>query len=249
MRIAAVFLLAFAAAFVVYYYTGDGALSKMDWITLDVSDQPEEVTLPDGSKVFLNTGSWMAYPADFKGLKRTVELRGEAFFDIARNKEKAFIVIVGDIASTEVLGTSFHLREDPGKKRVFLNVLSGKVAFYPKGKKKRALELGKDEHAEYHNGQIHQPVSINLNFLSWKTRTLTFDNTLLPKVLQQLGKHYQREFQIMDARLDTLALTSTYKNQEINDVLEEISLVLDITFKETDGKIQVRAVDVQTNEE
>jgi len=128
-------------------------------------------------------------------------------------------------------------------------VLSGKVAFFPKGKKKEALVLGKDEHAEYHNGQIQQQVSFDLNFLSWKTRTLIFDNTPLRQVLVQMGKYYHREFHIMDAELDSLALTGTYKNQQIDDVLEEITLVLDIAFEETDGSIQVRAFDFQKNEE
>jgi ferric-dicitrate binding protein FerR (iron transport regulator) len=247
MRVAAIILLAFASAFMIYYYTGN--LSKMDWITLDAPDQLGEITLPDGSRVSLNTGSRLAYPAEFKGRKRTVKLEGEAFFEVARNEDRAFIVIVADEASTEVLGTSFHLREDPGKKRVFLNVLTGKVAFYPKGKKKKALVLGKDEHAEYHNGHIQQHVSLDLNFLSWKTRTLIFDNSPLPQVLKQLGKHYHKEFHIMDRGLDTLALTGTYKNQKIDNVLEEISLVLDIAFEEADGRIQVRAFSVQTNEE
>ncbi len=249
LRVAALILLVFASTFLIYYYTGNGRLSKMDWITLYASGQGKEITLPDGSKVSLNTGSRLAYPAEFKGLKRTVKLEGEAFFDVARNEEKAFIVIVADEASTEVLGTSFHLKEDPGKRRVFLNVLTGKVAFYPKGKKKQALVLGRNEHAEYHNGHIQQQVSFDLNFLSWKTRTLTFDNTPLPQVLKQLEKHFYKEFNIMDTGLDTLALTGTYKNQEFDDVLEEISLVLDIAFKETDGRIQVRAIDLQTNEE
>jgi transmembrane sensor len=233
----------------IYFYTGNGRFSKLDWITLDATGQPEEITLPDGSKVSINTGSRLSYPVEFKGLKRTVKLEGEAFFEVARNEEDAFIVIVADEATTEVLGTSFHLREDPGKRRILLNVLTGKVAFYPKGKKKEALVLGKDEHAEYHNGRIQQQVSFDLNFLSWKTRTLIFDNVHLPQVLVQLGKHYHKEFHIMDAGLDTLALTGTYKNQKIDDVLEEISLVLDIAFEETAGRIQVRAFDFQKNEE
>ena len=248
MRVAALILLVFASTFLIYYYTGNGRLSKMDWITLYASGQGEEINMPDGSKVSLNTGSKLAYPAEFKGLKRTVKLEGEAFFEVARNEEKAFIVIIADEVSTEVLGTSFHLKEDTGRRRVFLNVLTGKVAFYPKGKKKQALVLGRDEHAEYHNGRIQQQVSFDLNFLSWKTRTLIFDNTPLPQVLKQLGKHFYKEFHIMDTGLDTLALTGTYKNQEIDDVLEEISLVLDIAFEETDGRIQVRAIDLQTNE-
>lgn len=249
MRVAALILLVFASTFLIYYYTGNGRLSKMDWITVYASGQREEITLPDGSKISLNTGSRLDYPAEFKGLKRAVKLEGEAFFDVARNEEKTFIVIVADEASTEVLGTSFHLKEDTVKRRVLLNVLTGKVAFYPKGKKKQALVLGKDEHAEYHNGHIQQQVSFDLNFLSWKTRTLTFDNAPLPQVLKQLGKHYHKEFHIMDTELATLALTGTYKNQKIDNVLQEISLVLDIAFEETNGRIQVWAFDVQTNEE
>jgi len=249
IRMAALILLAFASAFLIYFYTGNGRFSKLDWITLDATGQPEEITLPDGSKVSINTGSRLSYPVEFKGLKRTVKLEGEAVFEVARNEEEAFIVIVADEATTEVLGTSFHLREDPGKRRILLNVLTGKVAFYPKGKKKEALVLGKNDHAEYNNGHIQQQVSFELNFLSWKTRTLIFDNVHLPQVLVQLGKHYHKEFQIMDAGLDTLALTGTYKNQKIDDVLEEISLVLDIAFEETGGRIQVRASDFQKNEE
>lgn len=240
IRWAAFILLAFATAFMIYYYVGNGMFSKMDWMTLNASARPREVTLPDGSQVWLNIGSRLAYPVDFKGLKRKVKLEeGEAFFEIARNEKKAFIVIVANEASVEVLGTSFHLLEDPGKRRVLLNVLTGKVAFYPMGKKKEAQVFGKNEHAEYHNGRIQQQISYDLNFLSWKTRTLTFENVPLPKVLEQLGKHYHKEFHIMDAGLDTLALTGTYKDQEIDDVLEEISLVLEIRFKETGGKIQV----------
>jgi len=144
MRVAALILLVFASAFTLYFYTGNGRFSKLDWITMDASEQQKEIFLPDGSIVSINTGSSLLYPAEFKGLRRIVKLQGEAFFEVARKEEKAFVVIVADEATTEVLGTSFHLREDPGKKRVFLNVLSGKVAFYPKGKKKEAMVLGRD---------------------------------------------------------------------------------------------------------
>ena len=249
VRLAAFFLLAFASAFLIYYYTGNGRFSKMDWISLEASGQQKEVTLPDGSLVSLNTGSSLTYPTVFKGLKRRVKLEGEAFFEVSSNEKKAFLVVVGNEASTEVLGTSFHLKEDSAKRRVILNVLSGKVAFFPKGKKNEALIIGEHEHAEYHDGHVQQQVSLDLNFLSWKTRTLKFDKAPLPQVFEQLGNFYRREFHVVDAELETMALTGTYKNQNIDEVLEEISLVLDISFEETDGGIQVRAFDVQVNEE
>ncbi len=177
VRVAALMLLLFASGFMIYYYTGNGAFSRMEWTSLDAPDQMEEITLPDGSKVTLNAGSSMAYPVEFKGRKRTVKLTGEAFFQVARNENKAFIIHVSDIATVEVLGTSFNLRTDPGKKKVLLNVLTGKVSFFPKGKRAQAIVLSKDERAEYHNGKIHQQVSLDLNFLSWKTHTLAFENT------------------------------------------------------------------------
>jgi ferric-dicitrate binding protein FerR (iron transport regulator) len=67
--------------------------------------------------------------------------------------------------------------------------------------------------------------------------------------MEQLGRHYHKEFIIRDPGVDTMALTGTYKNQDLEDVLEEISLVLDIAFQETDGRIVVTSVEVQINEQ
>ena len=248
-RAAAILLLVMASSFLIYYYTGNGRMSRLDWAAVEARDLPREVTLPDGSMASLNTGSRLEYPLQFKGRRRIVKLQGEAYFEVVRKEEKAFLVLVADQASVEVLGTSFHLREDPGKKRILLNVISGKVAFFPKGKKKDALVLGPDEHAQFSKGAVRQQVSYDLNFLSWKTRTIKFDNTPLPEVINQLARHFKQDFEILDAGIDTLTLTGTYKNQAFEDVLDEISLVLDIIFEESDGRIQVKTFGAHTNEE
>jgi ferric-dicitrate binding protein FerR (iron transport regulator) len=169
-----------------------------------------------------------------------VRLEGEGFFEIARNENSPFLVNAGDEAVVRVLGTSFNLRTDPENKKVFLNVLSGKVAFYPKGKKKEAGIIGRDEHAVCEKGAIVQDLNLDLNFLSWKTNILEFDNTPLPEVVEQLGRHYATEFSLIDAGLDTLALTGTYKQQSMEEVLDEISILLEIDFSEVDGNILVR---------
>jgi ferric-dicitrate binding protein FerR (iron transport regulator) len=249
LRVAALILLALTTGFMIYYYTGQGALSKPDWISLAVSDHTAEVTLPDGSHVTLNAGCRLAYPDRFSGRKRMVKLNGEAFFEVARNEDKPFLVQVSDMATVQVLGTSFNLRSDSGQHRVLLNVLTGKVAIFPKGKRKQAVEVGQDERAEYHNGKITQDVALDLNFLSWKTRNLVFENTPLPRVLVQLGRHYHRQFIIPDPGVDTLALTGTYQDQEMAEVLEEIALVLDIVFTETEGVIQVTTTDAMSDAE
>jgi ferric-dicitrate binding protein FerR (iron transport regulator) len=248
IRVAALILLAFASAFMLYYYTSNGPLSKRDWITVDVGDEPGEVKLPDGSMVSLNLYSNIAYPAGFKGRVRTVKLEGEAFFEVSRD-EKPFVVNVANQASVEVLGTSFNLRADPEKKKVFLSVLTGKVALFPKGKKKHARVVEQNEQAVYQNGSILPAISFDLNFLSWKTRKLVFENTPLPDVVEQLGRHYHKQFLIREQGLNTLTLTGTYANQKLEEILEEIALVLELDFEETDGVIRVTATDVQTNED
>ncbi len=204
----------------------------------------KELILADGSRVWLNSGSSLYYPVKFRKKSRAVRLEGEGFFEVAHNKNKPFLVIAGDETSgdeavVEVLGTSFNLRTDPKSKKIFLHVSEGRVAFYPKGGKKKGSILEKEEQADYEKGSITQRTSIDLNFLSWKTRTLEFENTPLSDVVDQLGRHFQKDIRVTGKGLDTLTLTGTYIEQSMQDVLEEISIVLDIEFNDVDGIIRV----------
>ena len=249
VRIAAIFILVSLAAYMLYYYTGNGAMSKMDWITVVSTNAQQEITLSDGSRISLNSGSSLVYPASFKGKKRLVELEGEAFFDIARDAGRPFLINIASEAEAEVLGTSFNLRQDPKNRKVFLNVVTGKVAFYAKGKKKEAEIVEQEEQAVYENGSVRQKANFNLNFLSWKTRTLEFENTPLPEVVEQIGRHYRTEIHIVDDKLDTLALTGIYKNQSIDEVIEEIGLVLDLEFRKEGSTINVSGIEFDINAE
>jgi len=237
LRTAAAILLVGLAASLIYYYTGIGRMNRVEWITYESGETQDRLELPDGSAVFLNYGSSLQYPEEFKGKKRLVILEGEGFFEVERNEKKSFIIDAGDEAVAEVLGTSFNLRTDPESKKVYLSVLSGKVAFYQKGKEKEAKTFGLDEHAIYDNGGVSQSLDLDLNFLSWRTQTLEFESTPLTEVVEQLGRHYRKDIMIVGRGLDTLALTGIYKNQSLADVLEEIEIVLEIKFDDVAGEI------------
>ena len=248
-RIAAIALLVLATALMTYYYKGNGPLSKVEWVSMLAHDQQEEIVLPDGSRIFLREGTTLAYPVGFKGKERSVKLDGEAFFEVARNEDKPFVVHIADEATAEVLGTSFNLRADKDNRHVTLNVVSGKVAFYPKGIKKNASILLKDQQAVCAEGSVRNESSIDLNFLSWKTRTIVFENSPLTEVVKQLGKYYRKEFLITDSELESLSLTGTYKKQSLSDVLMEIELVLDVVFEESEEIILVQSPTVIENED
>ncbi len=101
------------------------------------------VLLPDGSQVWLNTASSLRYAEDFGRKSRTVYLSGEAYFEVAQNRELPFVIHTGNV-STTVLGTTFNIRAYPGQEAVTVAVRSGKVK----------VDYGKMQTATLTGGQL-----------------------------------------------------------------------------------------------
>ena len=86
----------------------------------------ESVSLPDGTKVQMGPGSRLTYPASFSGKTREIRLDGQAFFDVAKNREKPFIVHTEDM-SVEALGTAFELFSYNMENKMEAILLNGKI--------------------------------------------------------------------------------------------------------------------------
>ncbi|MDX1938897.1 MAG: FecR domain-containing protein, partial [Saprospiraceae bacterium] len=110
----------------------------------DSSDQ--KITLPDSSLVMLKPGSSLVYDKDFNKRNRTLHLHGEAFFEVAKNPGKPFIVYAGEVVA-EVVGTSFNIKNAADSKNVEVDVISGKVSVYAE-KKSRIEANSTSEHPE-----------------------------------------------------------------------------------------------------
>ena len=98
-RIAAIFILACLAGYSIYYYKGSGLLDQKEWITASSPDSPKEISLPDGSIISLNAGSIIVYPEKFGKKQRLVSFSGEAFFEIARDEDRPFIIDIDEQAA------------------------------------------------------------------------------------------------------------------------------------------------------
>ena len=108
---------------------------KQDIRMLEVRTNPgmtTSLTLPDGTKVNLNSESSLVYPESFEGEFRSVRLEGEAFFEVVKNPEKRFVVTTPHNASVEVWGTSFNMEAFRWDSIVSTTLISGKVAFISK---------------------------------------------------------------------------------------------------------------------
>jgi transmembrane sensor len=172
----------------------------------------------------------LTYPKKFKRDVRNIKLSGEGFFEVTHVPAKPFIINAADRANVEVLGTSFNINAVPEGEYVSVQVVEGKVAFYAIGQLDSKKILEKDDQAELQNGIIELNTKTNMNFLSWKTGILHFNQEAIEDVIDLLEKHYNREI-LLDVSVDKqLKFTSTIDNEELDSVLEELSLVLGISY-------------------
>ncbi|MBN1924287.1 MAG: FecR domain-containing protein [Prolixibacteraceae bacterium] len=193
-----------------------------------------EVELEDGSHVWLNKNSTLELTENFSQKDRTVNLKGEAYFEVKSDETKPFKVLAGKTV-TKVLGTSFNLETDSITGNVNLNVNSGKVAFLRKNRKKNEYYLTNGAYARYieSENRIQVGRNENLNYLAWKTGRLRFYDTPIDQVCKELSKYY-------GARIETelgdgAILTGTFDNEELENVLAIIEISLGLEIHQDNG--------------
>ena len=226
--IAAVFVLAFAV-YQVFYSNTIATKSFASGNAVSSALQ-----LADGSKLVLNAGSEVKYPEKFGSHGREVYFWGEAFFEIAPDPTRPFVIETGD-ARIKVLGTSFNVKAFPETGITEVVVNSGTVLFYHVDNNNSILGqviLQKGDKGVY-NRLTHKLVKMendDINFISWKTGVLVFNETPLNEVITVVGNKYGVKFHTENKRLSRLKLTATFDNESLDSVLEVLSLVHKLQF-------------------
>ena len=208
-----------------------------DMLTVQSGMQMKEVVLPDGSSVTMNKQAELVYPEKFNRKQRKLKLVGEAFFEVVSNPDLPFVVDVDQKAVVQVLGTSFNISPDENGESISVQVLEGKVAFSSTLKGSDRVVLTKDEQATLSEGSIIRDDTVSLNFLSWKTGRLFFDHENIREVSRQLEAHYEIDFVLHKSVPRNLTFTSILDNQDLESVLDEISLVLGLDYSYEDDKV------------
>jgi transmembrane sensor len=220
-----------------FYFLTQGIFNQLPTkeLVTESSAKKKIFTLPDGSTAFLNANSKLTYPEKFSGHQRVVTLEGEAFFEVIPNSQNPFLIKTG-ATTTEVVGTSFNIngRTD----RVIVTVVTGKVLLYKD--KANAIAMTVGEQGIYGDKGLEKTVNNDLNFLSWKTNVLIFQNTPLTKVVDDLNRHYGDHIQIASKMLEGCTLTSTFKNQTLEEILQELTLVLSIELERNGDMVTLR---------
>jgi transmembrane sensor len=188
------------------------------------------VTLEDGSKVWLAAHSSLAYSNFSASDTREVTLIGKAYFEIARDESKPFIISAG-ASEVQVLGTAFNL-DATSSQEISVTVTHGSVSFSSSTDQSNKVVLVKGQigRLNLENNDVSMGINEDLNFLSWKTGILTFENLPMDKVCQALRSHYGASITISDDLGSQIRLTATFDNQSLDEVAEIIAETLSISL-------------------
>lgn len=220
-RIAAVLVLTIGIA---YFLVNKGAEESFDMAYKTKPGELKELVLADGTKISLNENTTFKYSEQFGEGNRKVYLEGEAFFNVAKDKDRPF-VIESPAAFTRVLGTSFNLRTNSKKSRV--DVYSGKVEFGSLSGDSNQVVITKGQSAAFKNGSTSIIKTINANANSWKTGQLIFEGAPMTKVVAALKKVYKVEINL-DKNISNCTITSTFENDSLKEILEVIETIAQI---------------------
>lgn len=152
-----------------------------------------QLVLPDGSKVWLNAASSITFPTAFTGKERNVKMTGEAYFEVAGNRKKPFIVDVDGKAHVQVLGTHFNINSYGDDENIRTTLLEGKVKMSEANSKQNHVVLEPGQQASFtaHEKKIAVHSGVDLEqVMAWKNGYFQFNETRLELVLKQLERWY-----------------------------------------------------------
>lgn len=180
------------------------------------------LVLQDGTEVWLNAKSKLVYPAQFTGEERRVKVEGEAFFNVAKDSVKPFIVSAMDV-DMKVLGTQFNVYCYPDAGYVETSLLEGSVRVFFSGKEKEGILLKPDQQVTAANGKmVVKPIRLNEHFL-WRDGVYAFENEPLIDILKKLELYYDVKIVVEDTTMFNETYTGKFRQR---DSLDDIFKIL-----------------------
>jgi ferric-dicitrate binding protein FerR (iron transport regulator) len=221
-RIVASLVLLIGISYFLYNYTGQEKAMEPNVVLTKSTEwgQKLNLVLADGTEVYLNSGSTLKFPKRFDGDTRSVELDGEAFFDVAENPNKPFVIKSGEVETT-VLGTSFNVNTYPDNDQVAVTVATGKVKVA--SKENQILLLPNEQGVFHKQSKSISKKKIDIaGCLNWKDGIIHFEDAELSEVLETLERWYGVSFVVDNENIGDCHLTASYNNERLSAILESI---------------------------
>lgn len=194
-----------------------------------------KVNLPDGTNVWLNSDSYIRHPHKFTGKKREVEMEGEVYFEVQKDKSKQFIVHTPNDFSAEVLGTEFNIEAYKNTNLIRTTLVSGsvKLTYSNKENEKESRILSPSEDFIYNtrtkNAELTQSYIPTLT--AWKDGKVILRRTPFEEVLRILGKRFNVDFIVKNVKLYDGTYNATIDGQHLSLILEFLRMSSGIQYR------------------
>lgn len=184
--------------------------------------QRAQLVLQDGTEVWLNAKSKLTYPARFSGDRRLVSVEGEAFFNVAKDPSRPFIVSTKGV-NMKALGTQFNVYSYPATSYVQTSLIEGCVKVFFPDKECEGVILKPDQQVTVANGKMEvEPIRLSEHFL-WRDGIYAFDNEPLIDILKKMELYYDVRILVKDTSLFNDTYTGKFRQR---DSLDDVFRVL-----------------------
>lgn len=228
-RYAAVFLIAVLGCYIFLTYFGAPEAVKTETARNTVfvpSGQRAEITLTDGTKVWLNAKTRFIYPEKFDPDHRDVYLDGEAYFEVEKDKKRPFTVRT-DNYNIKVLGTEFNVIAYKGSELFETSLLEGSVEVKSHDEKSSCV-LSPDNIAYTEDGKLKTAPLIDKNFLLWKDGIIYFDNETVLEIMKKLELYFDIKIDVQNKSIITHRYSGKFRTK---DGVEQVLKVLQLKHK------------------
>lgn len=219
------------------FYTGQTpAREEQSLVVSAEKGQRANLILPDGSKVWLNSHSQIRCPENFGTHERTLALTGEAYFEVARDSTRRFIVKAGEM-EVEALGTSFNIKAYEEDSEIITTLFSGSVQAKVED---HTLKLAPEEYASFNreSGSFSVSHSDNANYAQmWRNNELAFERRTMQEIAVSLSRMYNVEIVFRSEKIRNYRFSGIIINNSLDNVIELISLTAPITYQTTGNTI------------
>lgn len=237
-RVASIVLLVLLTGISVYYYS-TGRQDLQDMIVSVEKGQKANVVLPDGSKVWVNSDSKLSYGSRFNQKERVLSLEGEAYFEVAPDKDRPFIVETNEMA-VRALGTSFNVKSYEDENSASTVLRTGRVEVTTNSD---CLILNPNEKIVFNKQTGHvQKSSIDnaVDYINWKYNELTFNGETFENIAYTLERYYNTRIIFESESLKKYRFTGTPGNTSLESILQILSLTSPLSYEVKDSVIILR---------
>jgi transmembrane sensor len=224
-KIAALFILAFGASIYIYNYFTNQHKAILQTMYVPAG-QRAELTLADGSHVWLNAKTTFTFPTNFDTKNRVVSLNGEGYFKVAHNAKKPFIVKT-QLYDVKALGTEFNVYAYKEDKKFESALLKGSIQIESKISGKQIL-LQPDNMLHSENGHITISPITQYNYFRWKDGLICFDDLTINEMLSKLKIYFDIDFIVKNNQILNQRYSGKFRT---NDGIEHILKTLQLDTK------------------